>query len=171
VKDFHYPPKTVIGEFDQASGDMLAALYKKLEAPLIRTDLETAEMVKYVDNSWHALKIGFANEIGNLCKSLGLDAHKVMNIFVRIASSISLLLTCCRALPSADRACLKIFERFPIRPKCTICNCRFSLPFCRATKCRSLAACNSSQKRGTPGSVFWASVSKRGQTICGEPFD
>ena len=81
VKDFRYPPKTVIGESDQASGDTLAALYKKLEAPLIRTTLESAEMVKYVDNSWHALKIGFANEIGNLCKSLGLDAHEVMNIF------------------------------------------------------------------------------------------
>jgi GDP-mannose 6-dehydrogenase len=81
VKDFHYPPKTVIGELDEASGDILAALYQKLEAPLIRTDIESAEMVKYVDNSWHALKVGFANEIGNHCKSLGLDAHKVMNIF------------------------------------------------------------------------------------------
>jgi GDP-mannose 6-dehydrogenase len=81
VKDFRCPPKTVIGELDQLSGDMLATLYEKLEAPLIRTDLESAEMVKYVDNSWHALKIGFANEIGTLCKSLGLDAHVVMNIF------------------------------------------------------------------------------------------
>jgi GDP-mannose 6-dehydrogenase len=81
VKDFRHPPKTVIGELDQASGDILAALYKKLDAPLIRTNLESAEMVKYVDNSWHALKIGFANEIGNLCKSLGLDAHVVMDIF------------------------------------------------------------------------------------------
>jgi GDP-mannose 6-dehydrogenase len=81
VKDFRSPPKTVIGESDQASGDMLIKLYEKLEAPLIRTDLETAEMVKYVDNSWHALKIGFANEIGNLCKSFGIDAHAVMNIF------------------------------------------------------------------------------------------
>jgi GDP-mannose 6-dehydrogenase len=81
VKDFRHPPKTVIGEFDQASGDILAALYEKLDAPLIRTNLESAEMVKYVDNSWHALKIGFANEIGNLCKSLGLDAHVVMDIF------------------------------------------------------------------------------------------
>ena len=81
VNDFRCPPKTVIGELNQASGDALATLYKKLDAPLIRTDLETAEMVKYVDNSWHALKIGFANEIGNICKSLGLDAHQVMNIF------------------------------------------------------------------------------------------
>jgi GDP-mannose 6-dehydrogenase len=81
VKDFRYPPKTVIGEFDQPSGDILASLYEKVEAPLIRTSLETAEMVKYVDNSWHALKIGFANEIGNLCKSLDLDAHAVMKIF------------------------------------------------------------------------------------------
>jgi GDP-mannose 6-dehydrogenase len=81
VKDFRSPPKTVIGEVDRASGDILAKLYEKLEAPLIRTSLETAEMVKYVDNSWHALKIGYANEIGNLCKSLGLDAHEVMKIF------------------------------------------------------------------------------------------
>ncbi len=81
VKDFRQPPKTVIGESDQASGDILAALYKKLDAPLIRTNLETAEMVKYVDNSWHALKIGFANEIGILGKSLGVDAHEVMKIF------------------------------------------------------------------------------------------
>jgi GDP-mannose 6-dehydrogenase len=81
VKDFRCPPKTVIGELDAASGDMLAELYRKIDAPLIRTDLETAEMVKYVDNSWHALKVGFANEIGNLCKSLGLDAHEVMKIF------------------------------------------------------------------------------------------
>jgi GDP-mannose 6-dehydrogenase len=81
VQDFRSPPKTVIGELDRPSGDTLAALYEKLEAPLIRTDIESAEMVKYVDNSWHALKIGFANEIGNLCKSLGVDAHVVMNIF------------------------------------------------------------------------------------------
>jgi GDP-mannose 6-dehydrogenase len=81
VKDFRSPPKTVIGELDRASGDILARIYEKLDAPLIRTDLQTSEMVKYVDNSWHALKIGFANEIGNLCKAFQLDAHQVMNIF------------------------------------------------------------------------------------------
>ncbi len=81
VKDFYFPPKTVIGQLDCEGGDILAELYGKLDAPLIRTDLETAEMVKYVDNGWHALKIGFANEIGNLCKSFGIDAHEVMKIF------------------------------------------------------------------------------------------
>ena len=81
VKDFNSPPKTVIGELDKASGDLLAELYGKLDAPLIRTDVEIAEMVKYVDNGWHALKIGYANEIGNICKSLAIDAHEVMKIF------------------------------------------------------------------------------------------
>src|SRR5208283_4685973 len=81
VKDFYFPPKTVIGQLDCDSGDILTELYGKLDAPLIRTGLETAEMVKYVDNGWHALKIGFANEIGNLCKSFGIDAHEVMKIF------------------------------------------------------------------------------------------
>lgn len=83
VNDYRCPPKTVIGEVDQASGDALAEIYEKLDAPLVRTNLETAEMVKYVDNGWHALKIGFANEIGNLCKSLGVDSHQVMSIFCK----------------------------------------------------------------------------------------
>jgi GDP-mannose 6-dehydrogenase len=81
VKDFYNPPKTIVGELDQVSGDLLAELYSGLDAPMIRTDIETAEMVKYVDNCWHALKIGFANEIGNVCKALSIDAHKVMKIF------------------------------------------------------------------------------------------
>lgn len=81
VADFAFPSKTVIGEIDTSSGDALIPLYEKLNAPLIRTDIETAEMVKYMDNSWHALKIGFANEIGNLCKSFSIDSHKAIEIF------------------------------------------------------------------------------------------
>ena len=81
VKDFKFPSKTVMGEFDGASGEPLAALYAKLDMPPVRTDLKTAEMIKYIDNSWHALKIGFANEIGNVCKSFSVDAHKAMEIF------------------------------------------------------------------------------------------
>jgi GDP-mannose 6-dehydrogenase len=81
VRDFNAPPKTVIGEFAPGAGNKVASLFEKLDAPLLRTDLETAEMIKYVDNCWHALKIGFANEIGNVCKSLNIDAHGVMKIF------------------------------------------------------------------------------------------
>jgi GDP-mannose 6-dehydrogenase len=83
VSDFDHPPKVVIGQIDARSGDAVARLYEKLDAPVIRTSVETAEMVKYVDNVWHALKICFANEIGGLCKALGLDSHEVMDIFCR----------------------------------------------------------------------------------------
>jgi GDP-mannose 6-dehydrogenase len=81
VHDYHHPPKTVIGELNRASGGLLASLYARMPGPLIRTDIETAEMIKYADNAWHALKVGFANEIGNLCKALGVDGHHVMEIF------------------------------------------------------------------------------------------
>ncbi len=81
VHDYAHPPKTVIGEVNRASGDLLASLYAKTPGPMIRTDIETAEMVKYADNAWHAVKVGFANEIGSLCKALGVDAHAVMEIF------------------------------------------------------------------------------------------
>ncbi len=83
VYDFYNPPKTVFGETDVKSGDKLASLYSKIDAPLIRTDLEVAEMVKYTDNIWHALKVGFGNEVGNICKALGIDSHKVMDIFCK----------------------------------------------------------------------------------------
>jgi len=81
VYDYYHPPKTVIGETDAKAGQALVDLYAKMDAPLVRTDVETAEMVKYADNNWHALKVAFANEIGNICKAVGIDGHKVMEIF------------------------------------------------------------------------------------------
>ncbi|MEN9864637.1 MAG: hypothetical protein RL748_227, partial [Pseudomonadota bacterium] len=81
VYDYYNPPKTVIGETDTQAGAMLVTLYDKMDAPMIRTNVETAEMVKYTDNTWHATKVAFANEIGNICKTLGIDGHKVMEIF------------------------------------------------------------------------------------------
>ena len=81
VHDFRHPAKIVIGEMDRRSGDIVAGLYDHLDAPMIRTDLETSEMVKYADNVWHALKVCFANEIGGVCKAMGLDSHRVMDIF------------------------------------------------------------------------------------------
>jgi GDP-mannose 6-dehydrogenase len=83
VFDYFNPPKTVIGETDSVAGDMLASIYAHLDAPLVRTTVETAEMVKYTDNVWHALKVGFANEIGNICKVVGVDGHEVMEIFCK----------------------------------------------------------------------------------------
>jgi len=83
VHDFRHPPKTVIGQTDPVGGDRVASLYTAVDAPLFRTSIEVAEMVKYVDNAWHALKIGFANEIGNLCGALKIDSHAVMDIFCR----------------------------------------------------------------------------------------
>jgi len=81
VYDYYHPPKTVIGELAPSDGDLLGTLYGSLEAPLIRVPVDIAEMVKYVDNAWHALKVGFANEIGNLCKEMHLDGQQVMSIF------------------------------------------------------------------------------------------
>jgi len=83
VFDYYNPPKTVIGETDTRAGDLLASVYANLDAPLVRTSVETAEMVKYTDNVWHALKVGFANEIGNICKAVGIDGHEVMDIFCK----------------------------------------------------------------------------------------
>ena len=81
IYDYYHPPKTVIGEICSNAGDKLAELYSNLDAPLIRTDVATAEMVKYVDNTWHALKVAFSNEIGNVCKALSIDSHSVMDVF------------------------------------------------------------------------------------------
>jgi GDP-mannose 6-dehydrogenase len=83
VWDFRHPPKTVIGEIDQRSGDVLLELYVGIEAPVVRTRIEIAEMVKYTDNAWHAMKIAFANEIGNISKALGVDGQAVMEIFCK----------------------------------------------------------------------------------------
>jgi GDP-mannose 6-dehydrogenase len=81
VWDYRNPPKTVIGSIDAKSAEIVASLYAGLVAPLIVTSLEVGEMVKYVDNVWHATKVAFANEIGSICKSIQIDSHEVMRIF------------------------------------------------------------------------------------------
>lgn len=81
VFDFFNPPKTIIGARHADHRELTARLYRGIDAPLIYSSIKVAEMVKYVDNSFHALKITFANEIGLICKKLGIDSHEVMNIF------------------------------------------------------------------------------------------
>ncbi|WP_375170547.1 nucleotide sugar dehydrogenase [Marinobacter sp.] len=80
IKDYDQPPMTVIGELDERSGDLLAELYGDLDAPLIRKPIEVAEMIKYTCNVWHATKVSFANEIGNIAKSMGVDGRDVMDV-------------------------------------------------------------------------------------------
>ena len=81
IEDFESPPFTLIGQVDERAGDVLAALYAKVPAPIFRTDPDTACMVKYASNAFHALKVAFANEIGQLCKEQGVDGTRVMEIF------------------------------------------------------------------------------------------
>ncbi|MDO9318379.1 MAG: nucleotide sugar dehydrogenase [Gammaproteobacteria bacterium] len=81
LKDFANPPYTLIGCEDDATTELLRTLYEGVKAPFIVTQISTAETVKYVSNTYHALKVCFANEIGDACDRLGVDAQEVMRIF------------------------------------------------------------------------------------------
>lgn len=81
LADFRRPPMTLVGSDDDAAVATLRMLYEKVEAPFVQTSIKTAEMTKYVSNTFHALKICFANEIGDLCESLGVDPQEVMRTF------------------------------------------------------------------------------------------
>lgn len=80
INDFYAPPYTVIGEFDTRSGDQLEALYRDIKSPIYRIPLEEAELLKLANNAFHAIKTGFANEIGRVCDRLGVDSHSVMRL-------------------------------------------------------------------------------------------
>lgn len=81
VKDFYNPPVTVIGTTSQRAFEIVKAVYHKVDAPVRRTSIEVAETIKLVNNSFHALKVTFANEVGSICKKLGIDSHEVMDLF------------------------------------------------------------------------------------------
>ncbi len=78
IEDFLNPDRIVIGSLDKRSGDVAEKLYANFKAPRLRTDIKTAEMIKYASNAFLATKISFANEIGNICKKLGIDVYDVM---------------------------------------------------------------------------------------------
>ncbi len=83
INDFDTPPFTVIGQYDDKSGKLVSNLYENINAPLFRVSLGTAEMIKYTSNAFHALKVVFANEIGNLCQAYEIDSNEVMDIFIK----------------------------------------------------------------------------------------
>jgi GDP-mannose 6-dehydrogenase len=83
VADFFAPPKTVVGASDARAAEVASGIYARIDEKVIFTSIAAAEMVKYVDNVWHAAKVAFGNEVGRLCKALDIDSHDVMNIFVK----------------------------------------------------------------------------------------
>lgn len=80
LHNFFNPDRIVIGEYDEKSGDILEDVYSSFEKkiPRLKVDLKTAEMIKYASNAFIGMKISYANEIGNICKKLGIDGRKVM---------------------------------------------------------------------------------------------
>jgi GDP-mannose 6-dehydrogenase len=83
VEDYYNPPLTLIGSDNKEAAEKLGQLYSKLPGEIITTDLKVAEVMKYVNNTFHALKISFGNEVGNVCSALGIDSHQVMDIFCK----------------------------------------------------------------------------------------
>ncbi len=81
IRDFYDPPFTLFGATDDVAARALSELYATIDAPLIRTSVRAAEMIKYACNAFHAVKVSFANEIGNLCKAVGIDGQEVMDVF------------------------------------------------------------------------------------------
>ena len=83
IDDFHHPPFTIIGARDDCSFEKVAALYSSVNAPVERVPISVAELIKYACNAFHAVKVCFANEIGNLGKRMSIDTHRVMEIFCK----------------------------------------------------------------------------------------
>jgi UDPglucose 6-dehydrogenase len=77
LADFMHPDRVVVGSFDQADGDAVEALYEPIDAPVIRADVASAEMVKLASNAFLATKISFINEIANVCEETGADVSVV----------------------------------------------------------------------------------------------
>jgi GDP-mannose 6-dehydrogenase len=81
LKDFYSPPFTLIGADDEETAMLVRRLYSGVDAQCLVVGVKAAEMVKYTCNCFHAVKVSFANEVGNICKELGIDSHEVMNVF------------------------------------------------------------------------------------------
>ena len=137
IEDFRNPDRIVIGSSQQQAGDRVAEVYRTFSAPVVRTGLAAAEMIKYTSNAFLATKISFANEIGNICKELGIDVYEVMkgvgldqrigpkfldagagfggSCFPKDVSSLSVLAGRAGVDPKILRAVLEVNEEQPYR--------------------------------------------------------
>jgi GDP-mannose 6-dehydrogenase len=156
LADFRHPPLTLIGHNHPADAAPAAALYGTLDAPLCSTSIRVAEMIKYASNAWHAVKVVFANEIGNLCKRVGVDSHDVMEIFCK---DDKLNLSSYYLKPGFAARC-------SIAPRRWTWGCRSWRRCWRATGCRCSTRSTRSSIRAERGSDCSGSASRRAPTTC-----
>jgi len=83
VHDYYNPPMIVLGGKNKKALNIVEKLYQDINAPIYKVDCKIAELIKYINNSFHALKVAFANEVGNICKKLEIDSHELMNLFCK----------------------------------------------------------------------------------------
>jgi len=155
LKDFANPPFTLVGSEDGDTENVLKEIYKNVDAPYIHTSLKTAEAVKYLCNSYHALKVCFANEAGDICQSLALMHRKSCVFSVWIQNSIFQMLTCALVLHSAVPVCRKISGPCFMQHIMPMLRCRYSNLSClpmRHKLNRPLPKC---WHQGKSASEFW----------------
>lgn len=83
IHDYYNPPYTLLGSNNEKALNIMEKIYENIDAPIYKTEFAIAEIIKYVNNTYHALKITFANEVGNICKGLNIDSHEVMELFCK----------------------------------------------------------------------------------------
>jgi len=81
IRDYFEPPFTLVASQSERAVDLMREVYQGITAPFMVAEVGVAEMIKYVNNAFHALKVTFANEVGNICKKLGIDSHSLMEVF------------------------------------------------------------------------------------------
>jgi len=83
LEDFMKPDRVVLGQLDDKSGEILQGIYSSFGSPILRVPLKTAEMIKYANNSFHALKVAFTNELAAICKKKRIDSYVLMDLFCK----------------------------------------------------------------------------------------
>ena len=166
IEDFHHPPFTIIGGDAPRAITDAAMPYEGLEGEIITTSIRTAEMVKYVCNAFHALKVTFANEVGVIAAAHGVDSHEVMEIFCR-DRKLNISPAYLRPGFAFGGSCLpKDLRALMHDARRTTSTCPSCRPSCPATTSTSRAAYELVRASGARASASWGSVSRREPTTC-----
>jgi GDP-mannose 6-dehydrogenase len=155
IKDFRDPPFTLVGAVDPKHAEPVVDLYKNVQANVHVVVLRVAETIKYACNCFHGLKVGFANEIGNLCKVMGVDSHEVMRLF---CEDKKLNISTVYLRPGFARWCTVAALK--------TCRCRFSRLCLTATGGRSNAPFTWSWRPVRSASAYWVWRSRLAPTTC-----